>query len=336
MGISLRKQIHQSGIETLSKCGILFENVYILHKRRRPKSFLVCGTATDSAVGTDLNHKIDTGDLEEESVVLDVARDSVEKADWDELEPEDDEKGKSIEVIRDATKDKAVRLVKAHHGSIAPIIRPFKVARRFSINLDKFLRARASFLHGQAEMEELKHARTVLHQQAAYMNASAREGVDFVGEQDLVEAYGPEFLGIRDTKSSKKSPTADIAHESSQLTAYAMASKVLDGKIPDALTLDYLIDLKSGVKTMTLNSSRTVDDIDNYLTRLANSLATIRSGMFTPASDSAWWCDVRYCGFHATCPYARGRGRKDVSLPADLTGTIEKSLIQIKAAEKAS
>jgi hypothetical protein len=327
-----RKQIHQSGMETLSKCGIQFSNIYLLHKRRRPKTFLISGTAIDAGVGTDLNHKIDTGDLEKESVVLDVARDSAQKADYTDLEPEDEEKGQSIEQIRDSVADKAVRLTKAHHCEIAPDIEPFKVARKFSINLDKFLRSRAKFLHQQAEMETLSHARKVLHYQATQMNAAAREGYDFVGEQDIVESVG-ERLVIRDTKSSKKTPSADIAHESSQLTAYSLASKVLDGKLPDAVKLDYTIDLKRGVNTTTLESVRNLDDIDNYLSRLANGIATIRSGMFVPAPDVAWYCAEKYCSFWNTCPYARGRGRTDISLPSDLTGTIEKSLIQIEGAK---
>lgn len=327
-----RKQLHQSAIESLSKCGILFQNVYLLGKRRRPKSFLICGTATDTAVGADLNHKIDTGDLERESVVLDVARDSAQKADYTDIDPEDDETGQSVEQIRDSVADKAVRLVKGHHAEIAPEIQPFKVARKFSINLDKFLRSRAKFLHEQAEMEPLSHARKVLHAQAAHMNAAAQEGRDFVGEQDVVESFG-SYLAIRDTKTSAKSPNASRAHESSQLSAYALASHVLDGKIPDAVKLDFLVDLKRGVKTATLESTRNFDDIDNYLNRLANAVAVIRSGNFVPAPDTAWWCSATQCGFHSTCPYARGRGRTDVSLPTDLTGTIEKSLIQIQGAK---
>jgi PD-(D/E)XK nuclease superfamily protein len=327
-----RKQHHQSSIETLSKCGVLFENVYIKHLRRRPKTFLICGTAVDASVGIDLNHKIDTGELERESVILDIARDSAQKADYSDLSPEDEEKGKSVDELRGLTTDKAVRLVKAHHSEIAPEIEPFKVARRFSVNLDRFLRSRAKFLHQQAEMEPLSHARKVMHYQATQMNAAAREGADFVGEQDIVESIGDRLV-VRDTKSSKKTPSADLAHESSQLTAYSLASKVLDGKLPDAVKLDYTIDLKRGVKTATLESTRNLDDIDNYLNRLANSIATIRSGMFVPAPDVAWYCSQKMCGFWDTCCYARGRGRTDISLPSDLTGTIEKSLIQIEGAK---
>jgi len=331
-----RRQIHQSNVEMLSKCGILFENVYVLQKRRRPKSFLICGQATDKTIGVDLNHKIDKGELEQESVLTDVARDAVQSADFDELEPEDEEVGKPIETIRDVTADKAVRLVKAHHSAIAPGIQPIKVARRFSINIDKFLKARASFLHEQAELEDLKHGRNVLHTQAAHMNAAATidGGYDFVGEQDIVELIGMEQLVIRDSKTSKKSPPDTTAHESSQLTAYSLASKVLDGQLPSAVKLDYLVDLQRGVKPMTLSSTRTLDDIDNYLSRLAHSIAVIRSGMFVPAPDTAWWCAKKWCGFWDTCPYARGRGRTDVSLPSDLTGTIEKSLVQIKDARE--
>jgi hypothetical protein len=174
----------------------------------------------------------------------------------------------------------------------------------------------------------------VLHDQAAHMNAAAKEGIDFVGEQDIVELIGTEQLIIRVTKTSKKSPTDTAAHESSQLTAYSLASKVLDNQLPSAVKLDYLVDLQRGVKPMTLSSTRTLDDIDNYLSRLANAVATIRSGMFVPAPDVAWYCSKKMCGFWDTCPYARGRGRTDISIPADLTGTIEKSLVQIKDARE--
>lgn len=330
-----RKQIHQSNVEILSRCGIQFEYIYVDGRRRRPKSFLICGHATDTAVGVDLNHKIDEGELEKESVLTDVARDAAQKADYEELEPEDEEVGKSIPTIRDMVADKAVRLVKGHHGVIAPTMEPIKVARRFSINLDKFLRARAKFLHEQAELTDTKQASKVLHTQAAHMNSAAADGIDFVGEQDIVELIGTQHLVVRDTKTAKKSPHDTVAHESSQLTAYSLASHVLDHQIPSEVKLDYLVDLKGGVKPLTLASTRNLDDIDNYLSRLANAVATIRSGMFVPAPDTAWWCDKRYCGFWSECPYARGRGRTDVSIPTDLTGTIEKSIVQIKEARAA-
>lgn len=309
----IRKQLHQSGAEMLGKCGIAFEFRYLLGIRRPPSAFLICGKATDKGVTTDLQHKIDTGELEQESVVLDVVRDSVDNdPEKDSIEVFGDDKTKSKEQIIGETKDKAVRLTKAHHGVIAPEIRPSQVARKFSINMDKFLRGRAKDFHKQADEQSDKHAARVLNQQAAYLNIAARNGVDFVGEMDIVEQYRTEETAemhafdemvVRDTKTSGKSPSANVADESHQLSAYSLAAQVIDGRLPDAVKLDYLVDLKSGPKTMTVASSRTADDVRVYLNRIVNAVATVESGMFTPAPNAAWWCSAKWCAYHHICPH---------------------------------
>jgi RecB family exonuclease len=301
----VRQQLHQSGLEMLSKCGIQFEFRYLKGMKRKPKSFLICGTATDAAVGTDLDCKIRTGELEQESVILDVARDVVaHHPERDNIEPEDEEKGKSNEQILGEVTDKAVRLVTAHHSEIAPLVRPSATHRKFSINMDAWLRKRAKEIHAAAEQMEVKGFQKIAHQQAAYLNAAARDGFDFVGEQDIVEA-GDDQLVIRDVKTSKKSPSEDAAEKSNQLTAYAIASQVLDGKLPDAMKLDYLVDLKKSTKTMTLTTKRDDQQAMSYLNRIVNGIAAIRSGIFVPAPDQAWWCDERYCGFFNVCPHVK-------------------------------
>lgn len=304
-----RKQIHQSMVEQMAKCGVMAEYRYIAGIRSRPKSFLICGTAVDDATDIDLNKKISTGELEAEDVLLDRARDVIEHyPDKEELQPEDDEKDKPIEQIIGDTKDKAVRLVKAHHGEVAPVIQPAQVHRRFSINLDKWLRQRAKEFHEQAEQATGAFKRA-LDLQGRYLNVAAREGLDFVGEQDIVEKIAvsseTSHLVIRDTKTSKKTPSSSIADESHQLSAYSVASYVLDGKVPDAVKLDYLIDLKSGTKTATFESKRDDKDVQKYLNRLVPVIASFQSGIFLPAPDAAWWCDERYCAFHSICPHVR-------------------------------
>jgi hypothetical protein len=311
-----RRQYHQSTVEMVSKCGVQAEFRYVAGIRSRPKSFLMCGTATDKSVSTDLDCKISTGELEKEDVLLDVARDAIEHYPGkEELQPEDDEVGRSIEEIVASTKDKAVRLVKAHHGNIAPEIQPRQTARRFAINLDKWLRGRASEIHAQAEDAPTPWLKRALHQQARYLNVAARDGTDFVGEQDIVEEIDKQII-IRDTKTSKKSPSSDTAHESHQLSAYALASSVVDKQIPAALKLDYLVDLKGGTKTMTLSTTRDMQDIQKYLNRLVPVIASFESGIFLPASDNSWWCDARYCAYHDICQYVRHKettiGRSDL------------------------
>jgi CRISPR/Cas system-associated exonuclease Cas4 (RecB family) len=298
-----RKQIHQSQVEMISRCGISAEFRYVAGIKRRPKTFLICGTAVDRGVGTDLTKKKDFGELESEDVLCDVARDAIESyPEKEDLIPEDDEKGKPVADIIGATKDKAVRLVKAHHGNLAPVIQPVAVNQKFSINLDKWLRGRAREFHEQADKLPNGQFKRALDMQARYLNVAARDGMDFVGEFDIREQIANESV-IRDTKTSKKSPSSGTADESHQLSAYSAAAYVLDGKLPDKVKLDYLVDLKGGTKTLTLESRRDMKDVEKYLNRLVPTITAFQSGIFQPAPDAAWWCDERYCAYHEICPH---------------------------------
>jgi hypothetical protein len=192
--------------------------------------------------------------------------------------------------------------------------------------MDAWLRARAKEIHAAAETMEVKGFAKIAHQQAAYLNAAARDGFDFVGEQDIVEHHVDDFLRedvlvIRDVKTSKKSPSEDAAEKSNQLTAYAIASQVLDGKLPDAMKLDYLVDLKKSTKTMTLTTTRDDQQAKSYLNRIVNGIAAIRSGIFVPASDLSWWCSEKMCGYWNICPHVK---HSTTSLP---------QFVQIKEAD---
>jgi hypothetical protein len=315
--MATRKQLHQSGLEMLSKCGEQFRFRYLEGLKRPPNAFLICGTATDKAVGTDLNHKIETGELAHEEALCDVARDAVESyPDKEEIELDEDESGKSVQDIIGETKDKAVRLVKAHHGQIAPIIQPVATNKKFSINVDRFLRSKAKEFRAKSLTASANVAKVLLTQ-ARHLNVAARNGLDFVGEFDIVEQYvkgdihGDEPTQqvnvIRDTKTSRKTPNQDMADESHQLSAYSVAHHVLYGAVPNSVKLDYLIDLKAGPKTLTLESTRDNADVQKYLNRLVNGVIQIQSGIFMPAPNAAWWCDAKWCAYHSQCDFVKHR-----------------------------
>ena len=95
-----------------------------------------------------------------------------------------------------------------------------------------------------------------LHSQARSFNAAARERDRLcrrTGHRGTVRQAGRRLglqLVIRDTKTSAKSPVpsfldgndkAGTADDSEQLTAYAVASHVVDGRLPDKMVLDYLV-----------------------------------------------------------------------------------------------
>lgn len=122
--------------------------------------------------------------------------------------------------------------------------------------------------------------------------------LELVGTADIREAGM-----IRDTKTTAKSPSADAADKSIQLTAYAMAATVIDGQTPE-VTLDYLVDLRTP-KTAVLSSKRDENDFAALLNRVAVINDAIKAEVFPPADPDSWMCSKRFCGFWSTCRYVR-------------------------------
>lgn len=108
---------------------------------------------------------------------------------------------------------------------------------------------------------------------------------------------------LRDTKTAGKSPAADQAAKSVQLTAYALAVQQIDGKLPESVRLDYLVANKTP-KLVQLESKRTVEDFPYFLHRVQKAVEVIKSGMFMPASPDSWQCSEHFCGYWNICPYS--------------------------------
>ncbi len=108
---------------------------------------------------------------------------------------------------------------------------------------------------------------------------------------------------IRDTKTSKKSPAADVADTSLQLTTYCLAVRQHDGAVPERVGLDFLVHTKAP-KLVQIESKRTDADFPHLLERVYQASRTIEAGLFTPAPLDAWWCSAKWCGYHATCQFA--------------------------------
>lgn len=315
----LRKQIHVSSINMLNDCGVRYEFRYILGIKRPPSAFLLVGKSTDESVTQDLDHKIDTGELLRRDDVLGISAATFEaeqKKEPIELDHDEKKEGKSLADVLGEAKDKAIALSGLHHDEAAPNINATRTRRKFSVNMDAYLRSKARKFHSSGEEHPDRYASKVLHGQARSLNAAARDGIDFVGEQDIQEMVGDRLI-IRDTKTSSKSPTpsfldgsekAGTADDSEQLTAYATASQVVDGKLPARMVLDYLI--RTNAKTPTLkyvptSTTRNLDDVNVFLNRFVNTIHAMRTGVFVPANPSWWGCAQKWCGYFDICPYAK-------------------------------
>jgi hypothetical protein len=166
-----------------------------------------------------------------------------------------------------AVVDKTVRLAKAHASVLAPRLKPKKVQAKWSLEIPGM-------------------------------------PFDLVGTRDLDETDN----AVIDLKTSKKSPSRSQAVNSDQLTAYALSVHVINSVDPPVTVgLDYIVDLKTGVKVADrLVSTRGKGDFQVLLRRIENAATIFEKGAFTPANQGRdWWCSTTYCEFAPTCPFFR-------------------------------
>ena len=108
---------------------------------------------------------------------------------------------------------------------------------------------------------------------------------------------------IRDGKTSAKSPTADAADQSLQLTGYIWADWESSGRtLIKEGSLDYLVSLKKP-KAMELKTTRTEDDFARLHARLDVAGQIIRAGLFPPCDPGQWCCSPKWCRYWGRCPF---------------------------------
>ena len=328
-----REQLHISAINMLEECGKRFEFRYVLGIRRPPAVFMHVGTAVDESVAHDLQYKITKGELMKRKDVIELAADTFnaqQKKLPIDLDPDDKREGKTLATVLKEAQKKSIALAGLHYDDAAPTIAVTHVQRKFSIDMDTWLRKRAKQLHDEGDKPDLdKFQAKLLHSEAAALNAASRGGLDLAGEQDIVEQHILDFTGeqlafpnigktltVRDTKTSGKSPTKSImdgnanggiADDSDQLTTYALASLVLDQKLPDLMVLDYLVytPVRHDTKYVPTKTTRDMNDINTFLNRFSNAVHAYRRGIFVPAKADWWGCSETYCGYWSMCPYAK-------------------------------
>ncbi len=133
---------------------------------------------------------------------------------------------------------------------------------------------------------------------------------DLIGYIDLID----DHEDVTDFKTAAKSKNQKDADNSLQLTTYAAARLCETGKIPPHVNLDSLIKLKTP-KRQRLTSTRTMADFQMLINRINVMLASIKSGIFTPAPIGSWCCNPRWCGYFyggttgKPCPYVNHERR---------------------------
>lgn len=263
-----RLRLSHSALDTLSRCGVKYEYRHVLHLKRPATVPLLVGRAADAAISENLKHIATLG----EPMQLDEVVASAERS----LDAE----FASGEV---ALSDEEVA---AGHARA-------RVAARSKASA-------AAAAHWEHVAPRLRP----LHVQRAFEIEVGGEDIDLVGRIDVEEIDG----SVDDTKTTGRMPRADAAHDSEQLTLYALATGVLRGE-PEArrrVALSHIV--FRGVKAVPLppmESERGPDDYDRVLRRVEAAARVVRAGAFFPAKPGDWWCSEKWCEYWSVCPFAR-------------------------------
>lgn len=267
-----KPQLHQSQLDMLAKCGVMYKRRYIDGEIVPPGVALLVGTATHRSVELNLRHKARTGELLPTEEIIDSVRDDFTNR-WDQegVRLDSDEVLRGANAVKGSAIDLSIALATLHATDVAPNIIPISekhVERKFVIELPGY-------------------------------------PVDLAGKIDVQEARGP-----RDTKTVSKTPSQVDVDCSMQLSMYAAAVHVLDDQpFPIQVTVDSLVKTKTP-KAVSLTAQRDEADVGRVLRRVERAVEIIESGQFTPAQadgPSAWVCSKRWCGYAETCPFWSGR-----------------------------
>ncbi len=266
--IAKKPQLHFSALEKLWACGVAFERRYILNDRGVAPSYVHVGKAVDHGANINLQNKIDKDVLLPVDQVVDEARDNaVASMEEEGLQLQPEDKLIGEKASKAKVVDKTVRLARAHAAVLAPRLKPKRVQAKWSLEIPGM-------------------------------------PFDLVGTRDLDETDD----SMSDLKTSKRSPNKNAAVVSDQLTTYAFSKAIIDKTpLPVKVHLDYIVDLKGGVKVADrLTSTRNKSDFEVLMRRIENAKTILEKGAFAPANQGRdWWCSTTYCEFAPTCPYFR-------------------------------
>lgn len=269
--------LSNSQLDTLTKCGQQWYFRYVEGLRMPPGVRLLVGRAVDGSVNTNLQTKIDTDELLPTEAVADIAGDTLER-EWQTtgVELDPDEKELGIKKVKGAAKDRSIGLAVRHAEHLAPGLRPVQVQRKFEIDMEGY-------------------------------------DVTFLGYIDIDE--GDQIRDTKTTRKGKGQVKGDV-NISTQLTAYALAKKVIDGKVPKKVHLDFVFDRFDNKRdrepqSETFSAKRTNADFQPLLNRIERAVEVIESGMFMPAPPGSWWCHPKWCGYWAICPWIN---KKSISI----------------------
>lgn len=263
-------QWSNSALSTLERCGEQFRRRYVEREKVPPSPRMLRGTVVHKVASTTMLRKLDHEELPSIEEAKDLASTEFEQQWAGGVSFEQDAvSAESVGRQKGESKDFAVDLSAFYVQRLAPIITPVAVERRIEV--------------------KPRESDITIH-----------------GTIDLISAE-PNGEHVRDLKTSEKSPSADTAEKSQQLTMYAMVRLAEKGALPAGFTLDYLVrtPVRAERKHVPLHTNRDGGDVAALVNRINTGVAAVKRGVFVPAQPESWWCSKAYCVYFATCVYVR-------------------------------
>ena len=260
-----------SRLGMLYRCGEQFRRRYIVGEVIPPDLGLIRGRATHKGVEANMANHIETGNY--------LGLEQVDAATSDALTAElageftlgNEYEEYGLDKATGLVKDESVSLARLHATDLAPKIKP--------------------------EAAEIK----------IEVPGSDSVPVRLVGVLDLVD----DQKKIRDVKTSRKSPNATMADNSTQLTFYELLYHAFAGEPSGGQALDYLVRTpkRGDTKLVTLETTRSHDDLMSLVRRIEIATKMVEQEVFLPAPEDSWQCSEKFCGYAPTCPFFRGQTR---------------------------
>jgi len=285
-------ELNNSRLTTLQNCGERFRRLYVEGEVEPTSPQAIRGSAVHHVARIALRRKLVRREVERLTTPdttgyqANTALPSLEEAQdlaateferrWQAAEMRvmdtQEDGGATLAQARAESKDAAVKLAGLHVTVVAPGIDPIYVERKITV--------------------KPQHSDLVIH---GTLDLVARESVPLA-----------PLRVIRDLKSGRKAPRRDAADTSQQLSVYGLISAAEAGVFADGLALDHLYKTPTGhLRYVEQRTTRDMADFEAIVNRLNTATQAIEKGIYIPADSSSWFCNAKYCGFYASCPYTR-------------------------------
>jgi hypothetical protein len=270
MSEEIKPQLHVSQIRRLCLCGEQYRRIYVLGERRPPGAAAIIGTANDRAHKSDLQHKIDAGELESLSATADIVRDSVNHQFEDGVALQ---RGESVRSVRGHSVDRAVRINKVRHEEIAAVIRPTAVGTKWVAVLEGY----PYDVAGEIDVED-----------------------EIIPVRDLKTSGG---------YPTKTAADDSMQLDMYALHQHCCNERSLPMPVSLDYVTDVMNKSGPKTTARILQSTRTEGHIESMLARIERVIECLEKGIFLPADPDSWVCCEKWCGWFNECPFAKGRSQ---------------------------